>query len=85
MLLFLPDHPSTARFFTPRERDIATRRLEHESNTKASTYQREQVLEALIDPQVWLISLFNLTIYIANGGISAVSHISVWLCVVDVH
>jgi ACS family allantoate permease-like MFS transporter len=81
MLIMLPDHPSTARFFTPKEREIATRRLEQESSKRASTYKKEQVLEALIDPQVWFLSLYNLAIYMANGGIAAVSYIDSWrLC-----
>ncbi|KEF60304.1 uncharacterized protein A1O9_05155 [Exophiala aquamarina CBS 119918] len=71
MLLMLPDHPSTARFFTLREREIATRRLEYESTKRSSVYKKGQVFEALMDPQVWFMALYTFTVHLANGGIAA--------------
>ena len=40
----------------------------------------KQALQALRDPHVWLLALFNFTISIVNGIISNVSHLThTWL------
>lgn len=54
----LPDSPLTATFFTERERLIAVERLkDNKTGLKNSEHKKEQVIEALTDPKVWMLSI----------------------------
>lgn len=73
MLFFLPNDPSTARFLTSSERITAVARLQTSANKKVTTWKRSQLVEALVDPQTWLLFLYTFCINVGNGGLSSVS------------
>lgn len=56
---FLPASPTTAYFFTERERYIAVERLRtNRTGLKSNTFKWKQALEALTDPQCIMIALW---------------------------
>ena len=71
LLWFLPDSIITAKFFTLEEKAIliGRARLAHTGvlNKKIKWYQ---IREALMDPQVWLLTLFTLLNEVINGGVA---------------
>jgi sugar phosphate permease len=76
MVLFflLPDSPSKARFLTAEERVVALHRtIENKTGIMdENTYKLQHALEALKDPQAWLLALFMFSVNIANGGTTSV-------------
>ena len=75
LVVLLPDSPSEARFLTPEERTIVLHRtLENKTGVMdENSYKPDQILEALRDPQAWLLFLYTFSVNIPNGGITAVS------------
>jgi ACS family allantoate permease-like MFS transporter len=54
----LPDSPMDAKFLNDRERIIAIERLrDNKTGIKNTHHKKEQVLEALRDPKVWMLAL----------------------------
>ena len=71
--LFLPDTPLNARFLTPEERAKAVIRVESNlTGIKSDEWKREQVVEALCDPNTWFLVLLQLSSNIPNNGIITV-------------
>ncbi|KAJ5887951.1 Major facilitator superfamily domain general substrate transporter [Penicillium taxi] len=69
ILLFLPSDPTTAKFLTPREKLIAVERLRNNrTGLRSSVFKWSQALEALRDPQCWMIA--------AWAGISNITNIA---------
>jgi hypothetical protein len=68
----LPDSPLTAKFLTEEERAIAVRRVQMNGSKKVIRYQRYQVIEAILDPQAWLLVLHTFCVNVATGGLSGV-------------
>lgn len=65
----LPDSPHTARFFTNREKLIAIERLRiNRTGIKSLKFKWSQALEAVRDPQVWMIALWAGISNILNIG-----------------
>lgn len=55
----LPDSPITARFLSQREKVLHAKRLrENEQGVGTQVFKREQVYEALKDPNTWLYSFW---------------------------
>jgi hypothetical protein len=69
----LPDGPSKSQFLTEEERAIAVDRVQMNGGKKVISYQRYQVIEALSDPQAWLLVLNTFCVNVATGGLSSVS------------
>lgn len=71
----LPDSPTKARFLNTREKKLAVlRTLEDKSSAMdENDFQIYQVLEALKDPQAWLLVFYTFSVNICNGGITTVS------------
>jgi len=54
----LPDSPMTCRFLNERERMVAIQRIkDNQTGIKNKEHKRYQVLEALRDPKVWILTL----------------------------
>ncbi|KAK4868072.1 hypothetical protein LT330_007270 [Penicillium expansum] len=69
IFFFLPSDPMTARFLTPRERLIAVERLRsNRTGMRSSIFKWKQAMEALTDPQCWMIA--------AWAGISNITNIA---------
>lgn len=70
LFFFLAESPATAKFLTDRERLIAVQRLrDNRTGIKNTTFKKEQAVEALLDPQVWLIVLLEFAGCLPAGGI----------------
>lgn len=74
ILLFLPNSPAKARFLTHEQRIIAVHRtLENKTGIlDEGQFKVYQMKEALMDPQAWLLALYQFSVNIPNGGITAV-------------
>lgn len=72
---FLPDSPTKAQFLTEREKGLSVlRTLKNTSSAMdEDDFKMCQVLEALRDPQAWLLALYTFSVNICNGGITTVS------------
>jgi MFS transporter, ACS family, allantoate permease len=71
---YLPDSPSTAKFLSPAEQQIASlrpKKFQHTTQTKK--YDWAQVLEAFRDPKTWWFFIFSFVICVPNGGTTSVS------------
>ncbi|KAF5596699.1 DAL5-Allantoate ureidosuccinate permease [Fusarium pseudocircinatum] len=70
VLFFLPDTPANARFLTNDERAQAVARVEtNMTGIKNDKWKREQVMEALRDPNAWLLTVSYLASIIPNNGL----------------
>lgn len=70
MLFFLPSAPATSTFLTEEEREAAITRLQTRTSVSAvHEYKVNQLIEALLDPQTWLLVVYTFAINIPNGGL----------------
>lgn len=71
----LPDSPATAVFLTKTERAIAIQRtLENKTGVlDTGTFNVQHAIEALKDPQAWLLVLYTFCVNLWNGGLTTVS------------
>ncbi|KAJ3513869.1 hypothetical protein NMY22_g14914 [Coprinellus aureogranulatus] len=59
-LIFFPDSPANARFLSPEERTLAVQRIKvNQAGVENKRWKREQFVEALLDPKVWIMSAFQ--------------------------
>lgn len=68
--LFMPNSPSTARFLSEREREVAVERLRLNHQSTSKEFSRSQMMEAFTDPMTWLYALFTALVTIPNGAIT---------------
>ncbi|KAJ5160411.1 uncharacterized protein N7482_007415 [Penicillium canariense] len=69
MLFRLPDSPTTAKFLTEEERQIAIERLKaNQTGYKNTHIDRGQTVEAFMDIKTWLLGVLILAFNIPNGG-----------------
>jgi len=75
LYLFLPDAPDKAVFLDEKQRQIALQRtIENKTGLLDSdTFVPGQVVDALCDPQLWLLCLYTISVNLANGGLTSVS------------
>ncbi|KAK0196739.1 major facilitator superfamily domain-containing protein [Armillaria mellea] len=56
---FFPDSPTTARFLTPDERVKVVQRIKvNQTGVENKTWKRDQFVETLKDPKIWIMVLF---------------------------
>lgn len=72
----LPGSPLKAGFFTEHERALAVDRVKS-SNTGIENghFKMKQFIEALLDPETWLLFLFAVASNSPNGGLTTVSQV----------
>lgn len=71
LLFFLPDSILSAKRFSLEERALLVGRARlSKTGVLNRTIQWYQIREALLDPQVWLLTLFVLLNEIINGGVA---------------
>lgn len=70
LVFLLPDSPRQARFLTPEERTVAIHRvLKNRTGVMdEDVFKISQMWQALLDPQAWLLALYQLCVNIPNGG-----------------
>ncbi|KIW03940.1 uncharacterized protein PV09_04777 [Verruconis gallopava] len=72
MIFVLPDSIAQAKFLSPRQKDVALFRVaENNTGIKTNKFQKSQTLQALIDPQAWLIFFWSFVVNLPNGGLTA--------------
>ncbi|KAK0106844.1 hypothetical protein ONS95_003567 [Cadophora gregata] len=71
----LPSHPSTAYFLTEEEQKLAVQRVQGNGSRKTRKYKKNQVIEALKDPQAWLLTMNTFCVNVATGGLSSFGNI----------
>jgi len=74
MFVLLPDSPDSARYMTEKEKMIAVARVSENKtgSVKSGAFRKHQMLEALKDPQAWLLALYVFCVNLPNGGLTAV-------------
>ena len=76
VMYWLPDSPTRAKCFTAEEkRDMIERVRDNQTGIQNREFKREQVTEALLDPQVWAYSLINLCTTLPTAGLAAFANI----------
>jgi predicted MFS family arabinose efflux permease len=75
LFALLPDSPAKAIFLKQNERAIAVQRTLSNKTGVMDTgdFKWSQALQALKDPQTWLLVLNSFTSNMANGGLTSVS------------
>lgn len=79
LYLFLPDSPTKAIFLDKTQRQVALQRTIHNKTglLDNDTFVTYQIIDALRDPQLWLLVLYTVSVNLANGGLTSVScHLS---------
>lgn len=65
---FFPDSPTTARFLTAEEKVLAVERVKaNQAGVENKHWKRDQFIEALTDPKVWVLSLMAAIANIPNS------------------
>ncbi|KAL2788654.1 major facilitator superfamily domain-containing protein [Aspergillus keveii] len=76
VMYWLPDSPTRAKCFTVEEkRDMIERVRDNQTGVQNREFKREQVVEALLDPQVWAYSIINLYTTLPTAGLAAFANI----------
>ncbi|KAB8249361.1 major facilitator superfamily domain-containing protein [Aspergillus flavus] len=78
LFFILPDSPAKASFLSESERTIAVQRtLQNKTGSAAVTeeFLWDQVIDAILDPQAWLLILYTFCVNLANGGLTSFSTI----------
>ncbi|KAF5315827.1 hypothetical protein D9611_004986 [Ephemerocybe angulata] len=69
--LFFPDSPTNAWFLTPEERVQAIERIKvNQSGVENKRWKKDQFLETLRDPKVWIMALFAAIVNVPNSLIN---------------
>lgn len=74
LFILLPDSPAKALFLNKKERAIAVQRtLENKTGLlDFESFQWNQIRQAFLDPQIWLLVLYTFCSNLANGGLTTV-------------
>lgn len=74
LIALLPDSPAKAIFLAKKERAIAVQRtLENKTGVLDNgTFNLQQAIQALKDPQAWLLVLYTFCVNLWNGGLTTV-------------
>lgn len=75
LFVLLPDSPAKAIFLKPNERAIAVQRtLKNKTGVMdTGVFKWSQAVQAIKDPQTWLLALNSFASNLANGGLTSVS------------
>lgn len=67
----VPDSPATAKWLTQEEKVVAVQRvIENKTGTKSATFVKVQMIEALTDPKIILLTLISFVNALPSGGLS---------------
>jgi len=79
LLLFLPNNVSTARRFTPSEKDFIERRIGNSSTgiieSESDGWNMKEALLCFLDPKSWLFILIVFLGQVPNGGLQTFSNL----------
>ncbi|KAF2640279.1 MFS general substrate transporter [Massarina eburnea CBS 473.64] len=75
-LLFLPDLPTTAKFLSPRQREIAVERVAgNRQGVKNKHFKKYQAWQTLYDPKTWILFVMAVGAQIPNSALTSFSSI----------
>ncbi|RDW62374.1 hypothetical protein BP6252_11807 [Coleophoma cylindrospora] len=75
-LLVLPDLPSTAKFLTPHERDIAVNRVsKNRQGVKNHHFQTYQAWQTVQDPKTWILFIMATGAQVPNSALTSFTSI----------
>ncbi|KAH9483910.1 putative transporter PB10D8.01 [Psilocybe cubensis] len=64
---YFPDSPTTAYFLTPEERTQAVQRIRsNQAGVENKQWKRDQFIETLLDPKIWVMAAFTAFAYVGN-------------------
>jgi ACS family tartrate transporter-like MFS transporter len=71
-MLYLPDHPSSARFFTVAQKEVAAKRVPRfAKQTTAEPYNWKLIINLVANPVFWCFAGLNVCTNVASYGIGA--------------
>ncbi|KAF9895241.1 hypothetical protein FE257_000143 [Aspergillus nanangensis] len=71
LVFLLPDHPRSARFLKPHEREIAVERMRADHiGIEDKTFKFHQIKDLLTDPKIWILVPATFCLHFVNGGVS---------------
>jgi len=79
ILLFLPNNVSTARGFTPSEKDFIERRIGNTCTgiveSESDDWNIKEALQCFLDPKTWFFMLIVFLGQVPNGGLQTFSNL----------
>ena len=79
-LLVLPDAPSTAKFLTQREREIAVDRVAaNRQGLKNHHFKTYQLWQTMRDPKTWILFVMAVGAQVPNSALTSVSLQSIYM------
>lgn len=77
-LFVLPDLPATAKFLTPKEREIAIDRVaKNRQGVKNHHFKKDQAIQCAKDPKTWILFIMAVGAQIPNSAITSFTSIIV--------
>lgn len=71
-LLVLPDAPSTAKFLTEREREVAVERVAvNRQGVKNHHFKKYQLMQTLYDPKTWILFFMAVAAQVPNSALTS--------------
>ena len=70
VVLFLPDNPMSSRLSAEEKIQAIERVRSNKTGIENKTFVRAQMIEALLDPHVWLIIVLMITATEVNGALA---------------
>ena len=72
VMIFLPDNPMTARFFTAEEKVWAIERVRaNQTGIENKHFKPRQAWECLADPHTWMLCIITITANVPGGAIGS--------------
>ncbi|KAK4952412.1 hypothetical protein LTR10_009218 [Elasticomyces elasticus] len=72
VLWWMPDSPMRAKCFTEEDKHLMVERVRsNQTGIQNKTFRKEQLVEALMDPQIWCYCLIQLTTTLPTSGLGA--------------
>ncbi|KAH8666921.1 allantoate permease [Xylariales sp. PMI_506] len=72
--LIIPDSPMTASWLSDEEKVALLKHISvNQTGVENKTFRGKEIIEAILDPQLWLISLANVCIAVSSGVINTYS------------
>lgn len=76
VFFYMPDSPMRAKCFSEEDKKLLVERVrDNQTGIQNKTFRREQVIEALTDPQTWCFSLIQMLTTLPTSGLGAFANI----------
>jgi sugar phosphate permease len=76
VLIIMPDSPMRAKCYSEEDKKLMVERVRtNQTGLQNKTYRKEQIIEALRDPQVWAYGLISFLTTVPTSGLGAFANI----------